>query len=554
MTDVVEPIDARMSALTAPIPGAKPSGDDLSFDPEFEQVKAEMEKIGSVSGVAPAWDKVVTISAKLLTSRTKDMRLATWLAVARMNKTGWAGLAEGLVVIRAITAKHWDTMYPERRPRARANLWGWLTEQVALLMENREATASDGDPLKACELLFREIDGVLAEKLGEMHPGMGTMRSLITSRLAQVPAPEPEQPQATEADAADNTTAAQAQGPATSPTPMAHAVQQPQGQARATAAAAAPVATLAAPRPGLGSNADGIADALKVCRETIVKAAELLREAQPSDPWAYHLQRVGAWLGIRQPPPAEGGKTFVPPPPIALRRDIEDHAAKGRWAPLLRECEPLTGTYLFWLDLHRYVADALKGLGNEHADAGLVVTRATVGFVQRLPAVLSLTFADRTPFANPQTATWLEENMTGGGGGAGGALAEEKAETDAKLESARKAITSGQIGEGVGVMVALARRAGDGRSSFRIELEAAQLALDAQKPNLARPILEGLVRTIDVRGLDSWDPEICVSVYASLLTALRATKPPIVDAGHREAVIIEKICRLDPALAVRMGI
>ena len=62
------------------------------------------------------------------------------------------------------------------------------------------------------------------------------------------------------------------------------------------------------------------------------------------------------------------------------------------------------------------------------------------------------------------------------------------------------------------------------------------------------------VRLIDVRSLDTWDPEMCVSVYAALLTALRAIKPPIVDAGPRESFIIEKICRLDPALAVRMGI
>ncbi len=548
MTDVVEPIDARMSALTAPIPGAKPSGDDLSFDPDFEQVKAEMEKIGNVAGVAPAWDKVVAISSKLLTSRTKDMRLATWLAVARMQKTGWGGLSEGLVVIRALTLKHWDTMYPERRPRARANLWGWLTEQVAVFMEERQVVGADSDPLKACELLFREIDGVLAEKLGEMHPGMGTMRSLITSRMAQVPAeaePEPEPQEASEADAPDNTTGAQ--GPATSPTPAAQAPSPAQARAATIA-----TPSLAAPRIGVGS-AEGVGEALKVCRDTVVKAAELLREAAPTDPWAYHLQRVGAWLPIRTAPPAEGGKTFVPPPQAGLRRDIEEHAAKQRWAPLLREAEPLTATYLFWLDLHRFVAEALRGLGPEYADAALVVTRATVGHVQRLPALLSLTFSDRTPFANPQTAAWLDENMSGGGG-AGGALAEEKAEADAKLESARQAVASGQIGEGVGLMVALARRAGDGRSSFRIELEAAQLALGAQKPNLARPILEGLVRLIDARSLDTWDPEMCVSVYAALLTALRAIKPPIVDAGPRESFIIEKICRLDPALAVRMGI
>jgi hypothetical protein len=54
--------------------------------------------------------------------------------------------------------------------------------------------------------------------------------------------------------------------------------------------------------------------------------------------------------------------------------------------------------------------------------------------------------------------------------------------------------------------------------------------------------------------LDVWEPSRCVPVYAALLSALRAINPPIVDAKHLEASIIDKLCRLDPALAVRLGV
>src|SRR5689334_10215299 len=112
MSEVVEPIAVRMSALTAPIPGAQPSGVDLSFDTEFEQVKAEMDKLGSVAAT-PDWEKIINVGGKLLSGRTKDMRLGTWFCIAKMNKTGWAGLAEGLVVMRSLVTAFWDSMFPE---------------------------------------------------------------------------------------------------------------------------------------------------------------------------------------------------------------------------------------------------------------------------------------------------------------------------------------------------------------------------------------------------------------------------------------------------------
>ena len=128
-------LEAKVATLLAPIAGPKPSGEDVSFDPDFERVKAEVDKLGSVSSGLPDWRGVVDLSGKLLSTRSKDMRLATWLTLAKMNLAGWTGLAEGLIVLRELSTTHWDTMYPERRPRARANLYGWLVEHIATTLE-----------------------------------------------------------------------------------------------------------------------------------------------------------------------------------------------------------------------------------------------------------------------------------------------------------------------------------------------------------------------------------------------------------------------------------
>jgi type VI secretion system protein VasJ len=305
--------------------------------------------------------------------------------------------------------------------------------------------------------------------------------------------------------------------------------------------------------PKAATSLEGIKATLSQCSDAIVAAAALVREQNHANPWPYALRRAGMWLGVSELPPSEGTKTYVGAPSGRERADLEAHLNAERWLPLLNEAEWLTGQNIYWLDLHRYVSIALEKLGC--AEAARTVARAVATFIDRFPPLPSLSFANNTPFANADTQAWIEQNRkSGGGGGAPDAIAEENAEQEKRLDAARQAIQEGRVGEGVGLMVALARRAPDGRGRFRTELAAARLAIDAQKPALARPILEGLVSQIDAVGLETWDPELCVSVYASLLNALRSTKPPIVDANRREAFIIEKICRLDPALAVRLGI
>ncbi len=539
MADVVEPIEARNSALTAPIPGAKPGGDDLSFDTEFEKVKAEVEKLGAVTG-QPNWEVVATISSKLLSTRTKDMRLATWNCVARMHRQSWTGLADGLVVLRAHCDKYWDTMFPERRPRARANLFGWLIEQVANAQENKDVTISDGDSLAACEILFKDLDDILGKQLGEMHPGLGVVRRLIATRLASVPKP----PEPTPAD--------EAGGPATESPDRTMAGTSGASQGGGSGQ----VIRVAPPQVGTVSSVADVDAALSKCEKAILSAARALFQQDPARAWAYFLSRTGAWLTIGELPEAQGSTTFVPPPDPGVVADLQAHAGNARWADLLRQAEGAVGEYPFWLDLHFWVARALDTIGGSSKPAAAVVAHMTLGFVDRFPNLVNLQFSGGMPFAGPDTSEWLNalRSKGGGGGASDAALEADKADREAKLAVAREAIAAGRIGDGVGLMVQLARRSPDARTAFRLELDAAKLALEAQKPGVSRPILEGLLRQIDVRSLETWDPELCVSVYAALLSSLRATNPPFVDAEHREAVIIEKICRLDPALAVRMGL
>lgn len=108
-----------MDALLAPIPGDNPSGQDLRYDGVYEEIK-EARRADDVldqgqweTEVKKAdWDKVIKVSAKALTEKTKDLQIATWLTEALIKKAGFDGLAAGLSLIGSLINDFWDTLYP----------------------------------------------------------------------------------------------------------------------------------------------------------------------------------------------------------------------------------------------------------------------------------------------------------------------------------------------------------------------------------------------------------------------------------------------------------
>ncbi|HXS16213.1 MAG TPA: type VI secretion system domain-containing protein, partial [Polyangiaceae bacterium] len=206
-------------------------------------------------------------------------------------------------------------------------------------------------------------------------------------------------------------------------------------------------------------------------------------------------------------------------------------------------------------------AEGLDRQGPAFTEAKKAVVSEVLAFVSAQPAILSMTFSDGTPFADDATKAWIEEQQaqlgTGGGGGGSGAnlkVDEEEAEMRTRFEAARKMVTEGQIGEGLGLAIQLSRRSSDARARFRARLETAQMALRASRPDLARPILEGLVQEAEEHRLEHWEPALCAQLFGALLKA-RTAKGATVGAESQlsNEGIFDRLCRLDPAAAMKAG-
>lgn len=141
-------------SLLNPIRDDVPSGADLSFSPELDAI-TEARKFDDPSldqgewltELREAdWDLVFRRCAGLLQQKSKDLRLAVWLAEAAARKYGMRGLGEGLLVIAGLLDKYWERgLYPqsdgEDHEQRLGNI-GWILTRIPALL--REMPVTDG--------------------------------------------------------------------------------------------------------------------------------------------------------------------------------------------------------------------------------------------------------------------------------------------------------------------------------------------------------------------------------------------------------------------------
>jgi type VI secretion system protein VasJ len=270
----------------------------------------------------------------------------------------------------------------------------------------------------------------------------------------------------------------------------------------------------------------------------LVRAASTLRAASSSDPRAYRLLRVGAWLAVESLPPADAqGKTRIPPPNKALRNGLSTLLEHEQWETLLMQCEGLLADWPLWLDLNTLCLRALAGLGSTHDAARQAVEAETRAFAARFPDLLRMQHGDGSPLAAPHTVAWLTP---------GPAAASETAGDAPTLGSElRAAVMQGatQAGPKLDAMLASCRSE---RDAFVLKIELAEALLSGGRPEASATLLLGLERLLDSHQLESWEPDLARRTLRGLRDALTRAGPTA--AGHPElARVCARLARLAPS-------
>lgn len=506
-----------------PIRADAPGGDSVRYDPDFELLEAQLQKLEDVARPPVDWSQVVTLGSKILRQKSKDLLVTSYLALGLLETEGFTGLSKALDCLEGMASELWPFLYPEaKRSRARISALRWLAEKTGSAISQREVKAADAEAALACEAQVKSLQALLAEKIGSDAPD-----------LADLLRPLQELSKRFESGATASKPTAEARPPAT--------------QAGTSIGSAAPMETPEDARRLLKEGVNGVK-----------RAVQFLQGKDPAGAVSYRLIRSLLWCELDELPPATDGRSRLPPPPLHLRDRLRALEGQSAWRELLNEVEARVTEFPFWLDLHRMSHQALAGLGPDYSRARDAVGAEVALILTRLPGLSELQFADGTPFADEATRTWIAAQVLP-------ATEERPAPTEiqgqgddslTKLRSeSREMLREGRQQEAMMLLQEAVRITPAERQRFLSRLELASLCLETGQIEPALAHLEVLDEQIVRCSLEAWEPELSLEVlriyWDALRQSVRETRQGSPEPARRAETVYRRLCRLDVTAGLR---
>lgn len=505
----------------APISESNPTGQDVRNDPDFESLSREIEKMSSptLSGTMD-WNRVLQLTEDILTTKSKDLLVISYFSIALLKTAGLRGFADSVHILRESLEGYWEDLFPvKKRMRGRKNAIEWWQEKAST--DLRDMTAEKW-PKEERDVFLEDlnaVDAFLADNMEEaplLVPMINAIAALVET-IAATPAPDAALPPA-------------APGPA-----QVSNTQAPVAQAARTVAVD-PAET-------------DVEKLLNHGLEIIGRAATLLSQQDPLNSLSFRLNRIAAWTEVTALPPATDGKTLIPAPEGQIISALENLYQSRSWHDLLEASESRVRQFLFWLDLSRYVTEALEQLGRQ--DGSEAVAAETSQYVKRMKGIERLAFDNGTPFANEETRIWingLNKQRPSGEGAAPGSETDIRQVVERQIEEAAKASRDNRLPAALGAFTEKLNHAPSARVRFFWQFGLCRLLLQVKQPRLAVPHLKEILQTLEMYRLEQWEPDLAVEVLSTVLTGLR------LQAGQGDEslqeTVLNRIMTLDPVRAM----
>jgi len=444
--------------LLTPIRADAPAGDDLRYDPVFDQIKEAREEddptlpAGSWGRQAKRADVplVLRLTTQALTTRSKDLWLAAWWGHAALQTDGLVALPSVLRLLLALHEQYPETLYPEVEDgdtSLRAAPLQWGLEQYATLLRDlpsvapnvsysayKEArlrgSAEAADALNASLAATEKkylvgVDAQLSEARQELEalhlycegsygqdgPSFARFRktleevrglvgSLLRERLLTEPdEPEP-QPEAVQASVADQVASAPATEIEDQPAraPDFPAMQELENAATGPSRSPdTPIKEARGTRAGAPQNSEEV-------WQQVAEAARVLMRNDAADPAGYLLLATRCWSQVAY------GARRADAPTSELRLQLSTLRREERWAELLvTAIESLAiASASRWLDVHRDVYLAANQTGAAALAASAV---DMVKLLLGAGVTARDCFDDETPIASEETRQWIASQV-----------------------------------------------------------------------------------------------------------------------------------------------
>jgi type VI secretion system protein ImpA len=149
--------------LLKPISEQNPCGDDLSYDPSFQELEALMRGKPETQfspAEDPDWGKLHKRCLELL-ERSKDLRVATALCLSATKTEGLPSLREAFAFLKGLLEGYWEPVYPRLDPEDNND----PLQRMNILAALSTPRGTYGDPMRFLDRL-REVPLASSMQLG----------------------------------------------------------------------------------------------------------------------------------------------------------------------------------------------------------------------------------------------------------------------------------------------------------------------------------------------------------------------------------------------------
>lgn len=588
---------ALREELLSPIPGAKPGGAELRYDPVYDRIKEARREDEDIpqgewqtTRKTADWPQVIKLTKDALATKSKDLQLAVWLAEALLRREGFAGFRGALDLIVGLLEQHWEHLYPEIEDgdaELRAAPLEWLGIKLELpvrrvplnrsghsLLQHQEArtvpTEADasGDSAKAETRQAMVEEGKLTPE--ELEKGFqatpkpwlktlvadldGTLEvlqnldELSRERFGNA-APSYARLRGALEDVQRSARQLLKRKLELDPDPIAPAADSAMGAVESDGVSIPQGAVL----PGsLGGQQSSQPTSREDAAARIAASARFLRQTDPTNPASYLLLRGFRWgelrAGGRKPDPR-----LLEAPATSTRTQLKTLLLDAKWEALLEACENVMSTPQGrgWLDLQRYALTACQELGSDYEIVVAALRGALRSLLADLPTLLDMTLMDDTPTANAETRAWIEGIVDapaaedGDGEETAARVAGPRAR-DARA-AAMAEVRAGRTDRAIALLMREAASEKTKRGRFLVQTLLAGIMVEAGHHVVAQPILEELITHLEGHRLEDWEAgDVVARPMALLYRCLEASDG---DPAVRQALYL-RICRLDPLQAI----
>jgi type VI secretion system protein ImpA len=181
--------------LLQPVSAERRCGDDIAFSSEVDAI-AQARQYDDPTLDQGEWETtlkeadwqfVASRCAQLIATRSKDLRLAAWLAEAQAKIQGLRGLGEGYALLAGLCEKYWTDLYPlvddGDYDQRIGNLFWLLARTPALVSECESPALADAE---FCLTALIQLERVVDTQLGADGPGFTPAKDALQSVIGQI--------------------------------------------------------------------------------------------------------------------------------------------------------------------------------------------------------------------------------------------------------------------------------------------------------------------------------------------------------------------------------